>query len=427
MAKKCDYCGKILPNDTIRNCPGCGKKVASSRPVKRSLSDDPPAWMKQLETSLTNNRSKPPLRELNVKVWDEEETRDLAFPESVVDSVGDDIDVVDGLPTSPLMVTRSPRISTSSHTNSNLPGVHIDEEEVAEKLPTNPLITSLPQNTPLSHVSSSPATDFGNEVMSHDQIEDIATRPYAAQPRTISHEIEKPIYHQRQAMQAPTGSMYSPVLQRPVTPVPIPQSQFPPAQPVRQTPPISMPVPPLARPKKNNRKRLAIVFGLLFILLLGGVIAWVIVSQPFAVPEVTKTTQNFKDTSPGVSLQYPQKWAVDVNKQNGTVKFYDDNHTDQVNISALAASSQTIDQYIGKEVSSTGMTGQKTLAELSFAGATWQQIQGSVQQSGANYTATLLVTLHGAHYYTILQLAPSSTYPLEEQLVFSKMRSSFQF
>jgi hypothetical protein len=57
----------------------------------------------------------------------------------------------------------------------------------------------------------------------------------------------------------------------------------------------------------------------------------------------------------------------------------------------------------------------------------WQQIQGSVQQSGANYTAVLLITMHSQHYYTILQLAPSSTYPLEEQLVFSHMRSSFQF
>ena len=228
-------------------------------------------------------------------------------------------------------------------------------------------------------------------------------------------------------MQEPTGFVNSPPMQRPVTPVSLPQSQFPPAQPARQTPPISMPVPPLARPKKNNRKRLALVFGLLFILLLGGVIAWVIVSQPFAVPEVTKTTQNFKDTSPVVSLQYPQKWAVDVNKQNGTVKFYDDNHTDQVNITVVVAGNQSINQYLNKTVSSLGMTGQKTLAELSFAGATWQQIQGSVQQSGANYTATLLVTLHGEHYYTILQLAPSSTYPLEEQLVFSKMRSSFQF
>src|SRR5439155_18946096 len=195
----------------------------------------------------------------------------------------DEVDVVDSLPTSPLVVARSPKSRTSTHTNSNLPGAHIDEKEVAEELPTNPHMTSLSLNPPLSHVSSS--SDFGNGVMSHDQIEDIATRPYAAQPRTISHEIEKPIYKQRQAMQAPTGSMYSPVLQRPVTPVPIPQSQFPPAQPVRQTPPVSMPVSPLAKPKKNNRKRFAIVFGLLFILLLGGVFAWVIVSQPFAVPE----------------------------------------------------------------------------------------------------------------------------------------------
>ena len=80
VAKQCDHCGKILPNDTIRYCPGCGKLVASSRPAKRSLSEDPPAWMKQLETSLTSNRSKLPLRELNVKVWEGEETRALAFP-----------------------------------------------------------------------------------------------------------------------------------------------------------------------------------------------------------------------------------------------------------------------------------------------------------------------------------------------------------
>jgi len=427
VAKQCDHCGKILPNDTIRYCAGCGNIVASSRPAKRSLSEGPPAWMKQLETSLTNNRSKVPLRELHLKVWDEEETIDLTLPESVVDSVGDEVEVVDSLPTSPLVVAISPKSRTSSHTNSNQPGVDIDEEEVAEELPTNPLITSLPQNTPLSHVSSSPATDFGNGVMSHDQIEDIATRPYEAQPRTISPEKEKSVHQQRQATQAPTGSMYRPVMQRPMTPVPIHLSHIPPAQPVRQTPPVSMPVPPLARPKKNNRKRLAIVFGLLFILLLGGVIAWVIVTQPFAIPEITKTTQNFQNTSPGVSLQYPQNWAVDVNKQNGAVNFYDDNHTDQVNITVVVAGNQSMNQYMNKTVSSLGMTGQRTQAELSFAGATWQQIQGSVQQSGANYTATLLFTTHGEYYYTILQLAPSSTYPLEEQLVFSKMRSSFQF
>jgi hypothetical protein len=164
--------------------------------------------MKQLETSLTNNRSNLPLRELHVKVWHEEATIDLTLPESGVDSVGNEIDVVDDLPTSPLMVTSSPKISTPSHTFSDFPGVDIDEEEVAEELPTNPHITSLPQNTPLSYVSSSPASDFGKGGMSHDQKEDIATRPYAAQPHTNSREIEKPVHQQRRATQAPTGSTY---------------------------------------------------------------------------------------------------------------------------------------------------------------------------------------------------------------------------
>ena len=52
------------------------------------------------------------------------------------------------LPTSPLMVASSPKISTPSPTHSNLSGIDVDEVEVAEELPTNPELTSLPQNTP---------------------------------------------------------------------------------------------------------------------------------------------------------------------------------------------------------------------------------------------------------------------------------------
>jgi hypothetical protein len=344
-----------------------------------------------------------------------------------VDSGGDNQDVMDNLPTNPLMVANSPKISTPSSTHSNLSEEHGDELEVAEELPTNPELTSLSQNMPLNHIQPARGIDVGHGKMSYDQIEDLATRPYAAQPRAISHKIEKPGQQQRQAMQPPTGLVNRPAMQRPMTPVPLPQSQIPPGLHSRQTPPVSMPVSPLTRPKKGTRIRLAIVFGLLFLLLIGGVIAWVIVAQPFSVPEITQTTRNFKNTSLAVSLQYPQNWAVDVNKQNGTVIFYDDNRTDQVNITVVVAGNQNIDQYIAKMVSSVGITARRTQPAVSFAGATWQQIQGSAQESGANYTATLLVTMHGEHYYTILQLAPSPTYPLEEQLVFSKMRSSFQF
>ena len=426
MAKQCDHCGKVLPNDSIRYCPGCGKSVPSSRPAKKSISQDPPAWMKQLENSLTSNRSNLPLRELNVTVWEEEETRSLVFPGSGNDEVQADLQVADGLPTSPLLVASSPRVNVPSQVQSSLPGVDVGKEDGAEDLPTNPYMATMPQNAPLSQ----PGFGIANGSLSHDHIEEIATRPYVAQPRNISQGIEKPVqYQQRQAMQTPPGIMNAPAMQRPVTPVPLaaPKSQLPPSQPARQTPPASMPVPPLTKAKKNGRKRLAIVFGLLLILLLGGVITWVILAQPFTVPEITRTTQSFTDNALGISLQYPTNWAVAVHKQDGTVNFYDDNHTDQVNITVVVAGNQNMDQFVSKTVSSQGITGQKTLPEASFAGASWQQIQGNVQESGASYTATVLVTMHGQYYYSIVQLAPSNTYSLEEQLVFSKMRSSFQF
>lgn len=499
VAKQCAHCGKMLSSDTMRYCTGCGNTVGSSRPVKRSLTEEPPAWMKQLESSFTNSRSdgklqsdlsnistnslksiqasslkseeanpqpapdnpdlvspqdislpiemnkanvpeeipdpkapqsaKPltniPLRELRVKVWEQEETKVLSLPVNNDDSLDDEVDVVDDMPTIPLAVTSSPKISTQLLATSNHTGIDIDEEEVADEFPTNPLIASLSQNPPNSHVSPSSATGIDNGTTRHDEIEDIATRPHAAQPYNISPMIGNSIHQQRQEMQAPAGSLYSPVMQIPVTPVSLPQP--PSAQPVMQTPPASIPVPPLARPERNKRKLLAIVIVLLFILLIGGAIAWVNVFQPFTVPEITKTALTFQNTSLGISLQYPQKWTLDVNKQSGTVKFYDANHTDQVNITVVAAGNQSINQYISKTASSLGMNGQKTQAVLSFAGASWQEVQGSVQQSGANYSAMLLVTLRGERYYSILQLAPSSTYALEDQLVFSKMRSSFQF
>ena len=169
------------------------------------------------------------------------------------------------------------------------------------------------------------------------------------------------------------------------------------------------------------------MFGLLLILLAGGVAAWIILFHPFTVPPITQTTRSFQNTDLGVSLQYPQGWTARVDKKNGAVRFYDDNQTDQVDIQAAIANGQSIDQYISKQVALLGMTGQKTGTSLSFAGVSWQQVQGSVLQSGASYTAALLVTTHGGRYYAIIQLAPSTTFTQEDHLVFSNIRSSFQF
>ena len=126
---------------------------------------------------------------------------------------------------------------------------------------------------------------------------------------------------------------------------------------------------------------------LLFILVVGGLSAWIIIFQPFTVPAITNTSQPFQYTDLGVSLQYPRSWTVELDSKNEAVYFYDDNRTDQVNISAVASGGKSIDQYINQVVGSLNMTGQKAGASLSFAGASWQQEKGRVLQSGATYTA----------------------------------------
>ncbi len=423
MAKQCAYCGKIQPSDNTRYCTKCGKIVPLSRPIKGSLSGEPPAWMKQLESSLTRPLTNIPPRELRLKVGEQEKTQGLPLLENTNGTIEDEEAVVDDLPTRPLSVIGSPRIDAQPPTTSNHTVESIDDEEIVDDLPTMPLIASLPETLPVQHTSPSSASGNGN-VAHPDEIEKMFTRPLAAQRKSISPTAAN---HIQQHRQAPIEPVRSPVLQRPVTPVLFSQPPLPPAQALRQTPPVSMPVPPVAHPERKSRRRLMLVFVLLFILLSGGVIAWLILLRPFAVPEITKTTQSFQNANLGISLQYPQQWIAKVHEQNGTIYFYDDNHTDQVNITVVATGGQSIDQYISKIVGALGMTGQKTETSLSFAGASWQQVQGNVQQSGATYTATLLVAVHGGRYYTILQLAPSSTYLHEDQLVFSIVRSSFRF
>ncbi len=413
MAKQCVHCGKILPSDNTRYCTKCGNKVPSSHPVKRSLSGEPPAWMNHLESSLKKPLTDIPPPELPAKAGEQVKTEDLSSLDKHGGSHEYEEQMVDDLPTKSLPVAGSPRNQAKPLAKSNQARENLNDKEIADDLPTVPLLASLPM----------PATGNGN-VADFDEIEKTFTRPLAAQRQSIA---PTPANIVQQHRQAPVEPVLGPVTQRTVTPAPFPQPQFPPGQVFQQTPPVSLPVPRIAQPKRRSRQRLMFVFVVLFVLSLGGVVAWIIAFQPFAVPEITKTTQDFQNADLGIALQYPQQWAADVHAQKGAVYFHDVNSTDQVNITVLATGGQSMNQYISKVVGSIGMTGQKAEAPLSFAGASWQQTQGNVQLSGASYTASVLVATHGGRYYTIVQLAPSSTYIHEEQLVFSTMRSSFRF
>jgi hypothetical protein len=421
VAKQCVHCGKILPSDNTRYCTKCGNKVPSSHPVKRSLSGEPPAWMHHLESSLKKPLTDIPSPELPEKAVEQEKTEDLSPLEKRGGFIEYEEEMVDDLPTRSLPVTDSHRNQAQPLTKSDHARETLNEEETAIDLPTVPMLASLPETRPGQHHLPAPAT--GN-VARLDEIEKTFTRPLAAQRQSIAATPGNSVQQHRQA---PIEPVLSPEMQRSVTPLPFPQPQFPPVQVFQQTPPVSIPVPRVAHPKRRGRKRLMFVFVVLFVLSLGGVVAWIITFQPFAVPEITRTTQAFQNADLGISLQYPQQWTADVHAQKGAVYFHDVNSTDQVNITVVATGGQSMNQYISKVAASIGMTGQKAEASLSFAGASWQQAQGNVQQSGASYTASVLVTTHGGRYYTIVQLAPASTYIHEDQLVFSTMRSSFRF
>ena len=444
VAKQCIHCGKTLPRDNARFCNNCGKEVSTSQPPKHSLSNDPPVWISQLEKSLDMaevNLSAPeatelpkpltsaPHRDLHVRVWEQEETVVHSRPEEDRGHIENEQHVVEDLPTEPLSVAGTLGSARQPPSIPNHAVANAHNEELAEDLPTMPLSVTPPETAPALHKSAPSAFGNSNGSVPHlDEVEKLYTSPHMLQRQwqSTSPPSLNPAKQDNGALRPPIDGRQVPGPQRAVTPIVFPQ-QSPSAHGLRQTPLPPITVPPVAHPQRKGRRGLIFVLILLFILLAGGLSAWIIVFHPFTVPEITNTSQPFQNTELGVSLDYPQTWTAKFDKKNQAIYFYDVNHTDQVNISAVATGGKSIDQYISTVVGSLGMTGRKAGASLSFAGVSWQQEQGSVLQSGATYTAVLLVTMHKGRYYAILQLAPATTYAQEDQLVFSRMRSSLQF
>ena len=195
---------------------------------------------------------------------------------------------------------------------------------------------------------------------------------------------------------------------------------------VPQSPmPVSIVTKPVSR-QAMGRKRLLLVVALLVVLIAGGIVAWIVTFKPFAVASITQPWQQFCDSGLGLSGQYPTGWTKQVH-QNQDVHFSDG--TDQFGIVSVATNGQDAATYVRKEASQLGITGLKPGTLVSFAGATWQQAQGSLLQSqtGVTYSETLFVTVHGNRFFTIMQIAPPSTYNEEDAAIFSGMRSALHF
>jgi hypothetical protein len=173
---------------------------------------------------------------------------------------------------------------------------------------------------------------------------------------------------------------------------------------------------------------MTIVLLVLLLLIVGGGIAtWLVLYQPFTVAGVTQPQQTFSNTQMGVSLQYPRGWTAKVEAQKSTVHLADSSQTARFSIVFTPTSGGDVNKYLQQEATQLTMTALKPAAAQTFAGTSWQRLQGNVLINGATYTETLFATMHQQKVCTIMQLAPQTTYAQEEQYVFSAMRSSFQF
>jgi len=377
------------------------------------------------------------VRELHVKVWEQEApvipatSREKLMParNEEQDTVGnlpgqDEEDGVEDVPTKPLVANSGSKLADKltrrNGVSSPASKMSVARFDAPEQLDTVPLSIA-PRVPPLLQPVKEPPR--------HQQWEQSWQHSGSPETRSMEHPTRDRLAHQSVPAYTPA---YARSLMQTVQEHPSLSSAFTyppdgvPAQDAGQTPPSQLSV--ARQQRRKSRKSLATVLvSLLLLLLVGGVGTWIVVLQPFAVPGVTQPQQNFKDTRLGFSLLYPRGWRFQVDQGKTIVHFYDSSHTAQANIVVGLANGGDLGQYLQQEASQLGMSGQKKGPPLSFAGALWQQIQGSVLEGGASYTETVVVTVHNQHLFTILLLAPQITYAQEDQLVFSGMRSSFQF
>jgi len=170
-----------------------------------------------------------------------------------------------------------------------------------------------------------------------------------------------------------------------------------------------------------------VLLGVIVLALIIASVAWVTIAQPFNVPSVTQPLQAYRNTQLSVAISYPSDWII--THTASSVLFSDSSQTAQVAITVTAATNAPGGNgasYLQTQATKLGMTGAKTVTTTSFAGTTWQQLQGNVLRSGVNDTETLFATIHNNQLFVLTQVAPQSVYTEEERLIFSKMRTSLQ-
>ncbi len=449
---------------------------------RRSTQNEPPSWMSQLETGL---QSKVPSRGLEPNLLKEQSPEKTMEPKKPREETTNRVTETPTLslplqPVSQVEPASRELHDTSGNTpqfdfpgqgpmqHANIPvrelrvkvweqqepippaaqGFSMDDDP--EDLPTKPLVAGSPgiqnQRNGVTSAPLSPPAKMQHARFDDDEVEYLDTVPLATQMKAQSTQAswsgedtiqwqERPAQRHNNAPERAAYPKISPAKPEHVRPVNQPlqermiASSAAPEQVWRQAPP-SQPVMSSFQPaqRRKSRKPLVIMLFLLIVLLLvGGVGTWIVRYQPFSVPGITQPQQQWSNTQLGFSLLYPSGWQSQLDRGKETVRLFDNTHTAQVTIVVGAAPTGDVSQYLQQQAGQLGLTGIKSGSTRSFAGETWQQVQGNVLQRGASYSETLLATTHKSNIFTIMLLAPQTTYTQEEQIAFSKIYSSFQF
>lgn len=457
MALVCSHCGKTLPKDDARFCANCGKPVlppsshSQSGSLTKKASPTVQAERSKLREQVAHLPPAHPTPANNAPVSNAPEQAEVvqSSEPSVAQSTFRQPEEQPS-PTPELHVRIWDEADPLPDATDDAAGAERESQEDIEELPTRPEI--LAQNLELDELPTLPElAAMGTKGVS--EIED------------IEDEDEEHTQPAMPAISLKHTSVHDARMPNQETPEPLP-GKLPEPQPVatpvtfqllqREREAIPQPARSLAhafagasmiqsvwqRARRSytaveehpmfaaHRRKLpyVLVVALLIVLIGAGVLTWIVAYQPFSVATITNPQQSFSDPQLGISLQYPNGWDQQVDTAKSAIHFYDNrvSRTTQIAI-VLTGANSDVTRIVQQQASSLGMTGTKAGKPLAFAGATWQQWQGTVLQKGASYTCTILATVHGNHLYTLVQQATSDTYADAEQYFFAPLRQSLQF
>lgn len=405
MAIICAYCGQTLAKEDARFCSNCGATV-SAEPIPTQSADE----SKKSPISKQDERGKPLLRE-QIAQQPPARSRTGSERSASLTSVSVAEIAVHNKDVPVVQVQEAIQIPLMPVLHEKLVQER-EQEKAPGPLPTPPLLPAtdgVVEYTLAGDLPETPLPPSSEQGVKEEAVEDHPTRPLVEavedRPTLLLKEVTPLPMSPSSASRG-----YSPL---PASSLTLLKSTFP------------------SQFRLVKDLRIAIAVFLCIVLVVGGIGTWIVVAQPFSVPAITQPQQSFQDASSGISLLYPAGWETQIDRAQSTIHFFDSSHTAQVNVSVVNSTvdSQTSDlvKYLQKQATQLGMTGGKIGTPFSFAGLSWQVIQGTVQQNGASYTAALFVALHGKRIVTFTQLAPQSVYNDEEKLIFVPMRASLHF